>query len=114
MIEFAATMDEVGLSTGDRHQFEVYIVIIKGTKIGFFEYHNDQDELDDNNIPHLRGCTSLTQDYEIRGRMATVLENKPDGMEPLYHNTRLFLGDLKNGKNKIYAMRLHNTSLSVY
>lgn len=82
--EFAETMDEVGLATG---QYEVYIVVQRGTKIGFFEYHNDISFWD-GDIPTFRNCTSLTQDYEVDGIMTTVLEDKPDDMEPLYYDTK--------------------------
>lgn len=95
--DYAETMDAAGQQSG---VYDVFIVIIKGTKIGFFEYHNDTD-LDVYGIPNFKSCTYLTQDYEINGIMTCVLDSKPDGMEPLYYNTnRLKKGKLKNNKQQ--------------
>lgn len=69
---------------------EAYVVVQRGTKIGFFEYHNDISNLDEDGIPHFMGCVSLTQSYEIGGVLATVLPNPPPDLDLLYHNyTRL-------------------------
>lgn len=49
--------------------FEVFIVIQRGLDIGFFEYHNDRNNLDAIEqpdgvyVPNFRGATSLTQSY---------------------------------------------------
>jgi hypothetical protein len=67
-------------------QIEVYVVVQRGTKIGFFEYHNDVSNLDEENIAHFRGCVSLTQDYKIQGNDTRVLLNKPNDLELLFHN----------------------------
>lgn len=65
---------------------EVYVVVQRGTKIAFFEYHNDISNLDEEDIPHFKGCISLTQDYEIQGQLASVMANKPNNLEHLYHD----------------------------
>lgn len=59
-------------------QIEVFVVVQCGTRIGFFEYHNDQDDLDEEGIPHFRGCISLTQDYHIEGQLSPgILRGTP-------------------------------------
>lgn len=65
---------------------EAYVVVQRGTKIAFFEYHNDISNLDDEGIPHFRGCISLTQSYNIQGKEKAVLNNKPNDLENLYQN----------------------------
>lgn len=94
---------ELKSSTGDRFEeaivqlvneiaetaedlIEVYVVVQRGTKIGFFEYHNDVSNLDEENITHFRGCVSLTQYYKINGNDTHVLINKPNDLEHLYHS----------------------------
>lgn len=42
-------------------QTEVFVVVMRGFHIGFFEYHLDADELDDRDIHNFNGCVSLTQ-----------------------------------------------------
>ncbi|KAI9706148.1 MAG: hypothetical protein M1812_008249 [Candelaria pacifica] len=75
--EIAETMEET---------IEAYVVVQRGTKIGFFEYHNDQSNLDEEGIPHFKGCVSLTQDYLIEGRNSTVSSHWPEDLELLYHD----------------------------
>lgn len=67
-------------------QIECFIVVQCGTRIGFFEYHNDRGNLYEETIPYFRGCVSMTQSYEIGGKMTTILEDKPDDLLPLYHD----------------------------
>jgi len=78
------TVDMKGNMNED--QFEIYAVVQAGLDIGFFEYHSDESNLDEEGIPHFRGCVSLTQDYAINGRMTRVLHNKPNDLKNLFHN----------------------------
>lgn len=69
-------------------QFEVFAVVQYGLNIGFFEYHADQSNLDEENIPHFRGCVSLTYAYDIDGIPQVVMDQKdiPNDLEKLYFN----------------------------
>ncbi len=67
-------------------EFEVFAVVQCGLQIGFFEFHSDQSNLDEEGIPHFQGCVSLTQDYEIKGKISAVMDNKPNDLEELYTN----------------------------
>ena len=80
------TVDEKG--NADESAFEVYAVVQCGLKIAFFEYHSDQGNLDEQRIPHFRGCVSLTQDYKIKGQDAYGIEDKfrPNDLERLFFN----------------------------
>lgn len=78
------TLDEKGNIEDD--QFEIYVVVQAGTDIGFFEYHSDLSNLDEEGIPHFRGCVSVTQDYEIGGTLTSILVNKPADLKNLYYN----------------------------
>jgi hypothetical protein len=75
--EIAGTMEDT---------VEAYVVVQRGTKIAFFEYHNDVGNLDEEDISHFRGCVSLTQAYSIKGVSTVVLSNLPDDLDRLYHN----------------------------
>ena len=66
-------MDEVQEMLED--QIEIYIVVMCGTRIGFFEYHNDQSNLDSERIPHYRGCISVTDTYRISGILTPGILN---------------------------------------
>lgn len=78
------TVDRKGNTNNSR--FEIFAVVQAGLDIGFFEFHSDQDNLDEEGIPHFRGCVSLTQDYAINGTMTSVLPNKPNDLENLFYN----------------------------
>lgn len=80
----AQVLDEIAETM--QHTIEAYIVIQRGTKIGFFEYHNDVSNLDEEQIPHFRGCVSLTQTYTIDGNNTMVLNDVPNDLDLLYHN----------------------------
>ena len=75
------TIDEKGNTF--KNQFEVFLVVQQGFFIGFFEFHMDQSNLDEEDIPHFRGCVSLTQDYK---GVSPVMAQKPNDMEKLYFN----------------------------
>lgn len=44
------------------HKLEIFVIIQQGLNIGFFEYFNAQEDLDERGIEHFKGCVSLTQD----------------------------------------------------
>lgn len=77
------TIDWKGNYFGE-NQFEVYAVVQSGVEIGFFEYHTDQTNLDEQGIPHFRGCVSLTQDYYIEEQLQVVMPHKPTNLRHLY------------------------------
>lgn len=54
------TMDETGNQRDN--MFELYVIVQRGVNIGFFEYHNDVSNLEEEGIKNFRGCVSLTQD----------------------------------------------------
>lgn len=68
---------------------EAFVVVQRGTKIGFFEYHNDISNLDEEEIPHFKGCVSLTQTYLIEGRPSTIMDHLPDDLEPFFQTTNI-------------------------
>jgi hypothetical protein len=78
------TLDTKGNTYKD--EFEIFAVVQSGLDIGFFEFHEDQSNLDEEDIPHFLGCVSLTQDYKIKGVDQVVIPNKPNDLLPLYHN----------------------------
>ena len=65
-------------------QFEVFAVVQAGLEIGFFEFHMDQSNLDEENIPHFRGCVSLTQDYPINDVLQVPIPSKPNDLKKLF------------------------------
>ena len=67
---------------------EAYIVVQRGTKIGFFEYHNDVSNLDEEDIPHFKGCISLTQKYSIQNNPTSIMDHLPNDLEPLFHDSK--------------------------
>lgn len=79
------TIDSKGNS--GESEFEVYAVVLSGLEIRFFEYHSDQSNLDEECIPHFRGCVSLTEDYFINGVHQVVLHNKPQDLENLFFDS---------------------------
>jgi len=74
----AQVVDEI--QEAMENQIEVFVVVQCGMKIGFFEYHNDQSNLDEEGIPHFRGCIYLTQIYNIGNAPAQVVPNLPQGL----------------------------------
>jgi hypothetical protein len=87
---FEEALNQLGssiLETIDGQQtFEVYAVVQVGLKIGFFEFHSDQDNLDEEGIPHFLGFVSLTQHYWIGNEEQIIMEDPPDGVQNLYFN----------------------------
>ena len=68
------------------NEFEVFAVVQCGLHIGFFEFHSDQTNLDEEDIPHYHGCVSLTHDYDIQGRSAVAVQDKPDDLDLFYYD----------------------------
>jgi hypothetical protein len=82
-----ATLESIDMKGNiNNGEFEIYAVVQAGLDIGFFEYHSDKSNLDEEGIPNFRGCVSLTQDYAIKGTMTTVLHNKPNDLKNLFHD----------------------------
>lgn len=92
-------VDKLGYSL--ESVFEIFAVVVMGTDIGFFEYHNDRSNLDEENIPHFRGCVSFTTSYSINGVMTRIFEEDqiPDGLKLLFFNENR-LGDPKDLEKK--------------
>jgi hypothetical protein len=77
-------VDELGNEGIEK--IEVFAVVIAGTDIGFFEYHNDRDNLCEEDIPNFRGCVSLTQSYQLDGQTSQILPNNliPRNLRPIF------------------------------
>jgi hypothetical protein len=67
-------------------QIDLYIVIQKCTKIAFFEYHSNSDDVQES-TNSAWGCTSLTQPLILNHKKHTVMENPPPDLELLFHDT---------------------------
>ena len=98
--------------------YEVYLVVQSGFHIGFFEYHADESNLDEEDIAHFKGCVSLTQEYKIGGRMTCPITNTPGDLKKLLFNTDgLRKGtDLRSEAKEyptpcIYDIRLHHNEI---
>lgn len=48
-----------------RDEYEVFPVVQVGLDIGFFEYHTDQSNLEEEGIPHNDDCVSITEYYRL-------------------------------------------------
>jgi hypothetical protein len=81
------TVSEMGYGT-NASRFEVFAVVMSGERIGFFEYHHDESNLDEEGIPNFEGFVSLTESYEINDTPSTILDNGdiPVDLEYLYHD----------------------------
>lgn len=79
------TVDQQGYDSDN--EFAIFAVVQRGLDIGFFEFHMDQTNLDEEKIPHFRGFISLTQDYTIKGTaQPVVMPGKPKDLQKLYFN----------------------------
>jgi len=81
-------VDELGYSAKDT--FEIFVVVVIATDIGFFEYHNDISNLDEEGIDHFRGCVSFTTSYHIDGVMTKIFEDDqiPNNLKPIFYNEK--------------------------
>lgn len=83
-------VDSLGYSSKD--VFEIFAVVVIGTDIGFFEYHSDITDLDEEGIDHFNGCVSFTTSYPIEGETKKIFEDDqiPRDLKSLfYHEERL-------------------------
>ena len=81
VLEIAETFETV---------MNVFVVVQCGTKIGFFDYHNDVSNLDEENIPHFRGCLSLTERFGEGNQPFSAL---PIDLEPLRYDVPACMTD---------------------
>lgn len=79
LISFTETMDNQGTKSGI---YECYIIAQRGLDIAFFEYHNDLTNLDEEEIPHFRGCVSMT----YHGENQIEILDAPAKAKPLSHD----------------------------
>lgn len=88
--DIAMTIDDKGYQTDSKT--EAFVIIQRGLDIGFFEYHNDIDNLEEEYIDHFRGCVSLTQDQ--RNGDAVVPDTTPGLKMLMFEDEKLrVLGD---------------------
>lgn len=64
-------------------QLDVYIVLERATKIAFFDFHSNSDDVKDV-TQSIWGCTSVTQPLI---QEEVVMQGPPDDLELLFHNT---------------------------
>lgn len=76
----------------------LYIIIQRGCKIAFFEYHNNTDDLNSHKIPNIKGCISLTQRLWDVNRYRSILDSIPDTVLPLYHDLSLSINNTEARK----------------
>lgn len=76
-----------GLSSymDDKESIDVYIVIIRHTKIGFFEFHGNTEDVG-STVESLWGCTSLTQPLILDKRKEIIMQNVPNDLLPVYYD----------------------------
>lgn len=81
------TVSELGYGT-NADRFQVFAVVMVGERIGFFEYHHDEGDLYEENIPNFEGFISLTQSYLIDNTLSTIMDDQdiPLDLENLYHD----------------------------
>jgi Holliday junction resolvase len=63
-----------------------YIIVQRGYRIAFFEYHNNTNDLDHHDVPHVWGCVSLTYPLLDKGTMKHPLATLPGDLLPIYHD----------------------------
>jgi len=63
-----------------------YVIVQRGYRIAFFEYHNNTDDLDACRVPHLWGCVSLTYPLKDKGTLKHTLATLPQDLLPIYHD----------------------------
>lgn len=78
------------------NEYTMFVVVQRGLRFGFFEYHKDKQQLDRLGIPHFRGCVPVTHDFnnslgEFRN-FFPVGYQLPGGVLHLYHDTRSLRG----------------------
>ena len=85
------TLAEQGFSES---RFEAFAVVMCGPRIGFFEYHQDTSDLEEENICNFDGMVSLTTSYKLDGKMTRIIDERdiPSDLEILYHNSSKLRG----------------------
>lgn len=88
LVQLCESLEETIDTKGNTHdgEFQVFAVVQSGLDIGFFEFHMDQTILDEENIPHFRGCVSLTEDYIINRVSLVPMPHKPNDLQNLFFN----------------------------
>jgi hypothetical protein len=88
LVQLCESLEETIDTKGNIHnsEFEIFAVVQSGLDIGFFEFHMDESNLDEEGIPHFRGCVSLTEDYLINGVLQVPIPNKPNDLKNLFLN----------------------------
>lgn len=77
-------VDEMGQLRGD---YATFVVIVRGLEIGFFEYYNYRELLDEEGISNYKGLISLTQPIPQNRSasqplfLAPFIANLPQGLE---------------------------------
>lgn len=64
----------------------IYIIIQRGCKIAFFEYHSNSDDFEGHKVPMIKNCVSLTQPLWDGENYTRPLNFIPKDVLPLYHN----------------------------
>lgn len=70
----------------DAYEITLYIIIQRGCNIAFFEYHDNSEDLDAHNVPHIWHCVFLTQRVRDGNTYTRPIDTLPKGVLPLYHN----------------------------
>lgn len=85
-VSIEKTLSEQGFT---ENRFEAFAVVMCGMRIGFFEYHQDTDNLDEEGIPHFEGMVSLTTSYKLGEETTPIIDHKdiPTDLEKLFHDT---------------------------
>ena len=80
------TVEHLGALMDDEYSIDVYIVIMRHTKIGVFEFHANTEDVEET-VESLWGCTSLTLPLTLDKQQKVVLQNHPDDLLRVYHDT---------------------------
>lgn len=83
LVQLCESLEETVDKKGnlENSEFEIFAVVISGLEIGFFEFHMDSSNLE---VPHFRGCVSLTQDHNSMGKLKVPIPHKPNDLQKLY------------------------------
>ena len=66
----------------DSSVVDVYVVIQRGTKLGFFEFHPNSYNAEET-TDTVGFCTSLTQTFFLNGEEKTIMQNLPFNLEKI-------------------------------
>ncbi|KAL8906522.1 MAG: hypothetical protein Q9171_006237 [Xanthocarpia ochracea] len=78
-------VQEIGLVLHSVGNDKAFVVVQRGTKIAFFQFHNNSHDFDlvDFPIPHIWGCISLTEFFLYEERPQLILQDQPQDLERL-------------------------------